>query len=55
MVTHQVAVVRIIVQDPKEKLEFLRRNTFTQFPLGCVRREIIEKFGYSIVMYMISA
>ncbi len=41
MVTHWVAVVRIRVQILKWKLEFLRHNMFTQYPLGCVRRVII--------------
>ncbi len=48
MVTYWVAVVRIRVQVPKWKLEFLVHNTLPQFQLGCVRREIIGWFGYSI-------
>ncbi len=30
------------------------RSSGNQFPLGCVRRELIGKFGYSIVTYVIS-
>ncbi len=41
IVTYGVAVLRIRVQIPKWKVEFLSHNMFTQFPLGFVRREII--------------
>ncbi len=46
--------MRIRVQVPQWKFKFLGHNTFAQFPLGCVRREIIGWFGYSIVTYIIS-
>ncbi len=36
----------------KVELEYLSHNMFTQFPLGCVRREIIGYFGYSIVSHV---